>query len=296
MRIVSLLPSTTEILFALGAGDQVVGVTFECDTPAEARERTIVSTTAIPEGLSASDIDAFVSKAMAAGEDLYHLDAGALGALDADLVVTQDLCAVCAVDVSVVDDALAYLGCRAEVLTIDPHTLDEVLDSITTLGSATGTSDGAAELVAGLHERLRAVESAVRGRPRPRALVLEWTDPAFAPGHWVPEMVTRAGGANALGEAGEKSVRVTWDAVRDSAPEVIVCAPCGYDLEGSTALARKAIDDGELPPGIPVWAVDANASFARPGPRLVDGVEALAGILHPDAAQPPRQEMARRLR
>ena len=296
MRIVSLLPSTTEILFALGAGDQVVGVTFECDTPAEARERTIVSTTAIPEGLSASDIDAFVSKAMAAGEDLYHLDAGALGALDADLVVTQDLCAVCAVDVSVVDDALAYLGCRAEVLTIDPHTLDEVLTSVTTLGAATGTSARASELVAGLRDRLYAVESAVHAAHRPRALVLEWTDPAFAPGHWVPEMVTRAGGINALGTTGEKSVRVTWDAVRGSAPEVIVCAPCGYDLEGSTALGRKAIDDGELPDGIPVWAVDANASFARPGPRLVDGVEALAGILHPDAAQPPRPDMARRLR
>ena len=171
-----------------------------------------------------------------------------------------------------------------------------MLASITTLGSATGTSQRATALVAGLHDRLYAVESAVRARPRPRALVLEWTDPAFAPGHWVPEMVTRAGGVNALGDAGEKSVRVTWDAVRESAPEVIVCAPCGYDLEGSTALARKAIDDGELPDGIPVWAVDANASFARPGPRLVDGVEALAGILHPDAAQPPRPEMARRLR
>jgi iron complex transport system substrate-binding protein len=296
MRIVSLLPSTTEILFALGAGDQVVGVTFECDTPAEARERTIVSTTAIPEGLSASDIDAFVSRAMAAGEDLYHLDAGALGALDADLVVTQDLCAVCAVDVSVVDDALAFLGCRADVLTIDPHTLDEVLASITTLGSATGTAERAAAVVAGLQDRLYAVESTVRAASRPRTLVLEWTDPAFAPGHWVPEMVTRAGGVNALGTAGEKSVRVSWEAVRQSSPEVIVCAPCGYDLQGSTALARKAIDDGELPDGIPVWAVDANASFARPGPRLVDGVEALAGILHPDTAQPPRQDMARRLR
>jgi iron complex transport system substrate-binding protein len=296
MRIVSLLPSTTEILFALGAGEQVVGVTFECDTPAEARERTIVSTTAIPDGLSAGEIDGFVSRAMAAGEDLYHLDAGALGALDADLVVTQDLCAVCAVDVSVVDDALTYLGCRAEVLTIDPHTLDEVLGSITTLGSATGTTARAAAIVAGLRDRLYAVESAVRAAPRPRALVLEWTDPAFAPGHWVPEMVTRAGGVNALGEAGEKSVRVTWDAMRDSAPEVIVCAPCGYDLDGSTALAHKAIESGELPHGIPVWAVDANASFARPGPRLVDGVEALAGILHPDTAQPPRPEMARRLR
>src|SRR5690242_1178268 len=296
MRIVSLLPSTTEILFAVGAGPQVVGVTFECDTPAEARERTIVSTTAIPEGLPPHEIDAFVSRAMAAGEDLYHLDAGALGALDADLVVTQDLCAVCAVDVSVVDDALAYLGCHAEVLTIDPHTLEEVLGSIGTLGSATGTTATADALVASLRDRLYAVESAVRDAPRPRALVLEWTDPAFAPGHWVPEMVTRAGGANALGQAGEKSVRVSWEAVRASAPEVVVYAPCGYDLEGSTALARKAIDDGELPPGIPVWAVDANASFARPGPRLVDGVEALAGILHPDTAQPPRPGMARRLR
>lgn len=296
MRIVSLLPSTTEILFALGAGDRVVGVTFECDTPVEARERTIVSTTAIPEGLSSRDIDAYVTAAMAAGEDLYHLDAGALATLDADLVVTQDLCAVCAVDVSKVDDALDYLGCRAQVLTIDPHSLDEVLGSITTLGAASGTDDRATELVAGLRARLYAVEQAVRDAHRPRTLVLEWTDPPFAPGHWVPEMVVAAGGTNVLGSAREKSVRVTWDAVRASAPEVVVCAPCGYDLEGSTALAHKAIDDGELPPGIPVWAVDANASFARPGPRLVDGVEALAAILHPDATQPPRPDMARRLR
>src|SRR3954452_22661750 len=161
MRIVSLLPSTTEILFALGAGDQVVGVTFECDTPPEARERTIVSTTAIPEGLSASDIDAFVTKAMAAGEDLYHLDAGALGALDAELVVTQDLCAVCAVDVSVVDDALAYLGCRAEVLTIDPHTMDEVFASILVLGRATGHLASAEALVSALRARLEAVRARV---------------------------------------------------------------------------------------------------------------------------------------
>jgi iron complex transport system substrate-binding protein len=296
MRIVSLLPSTTEILFAVGAGDQVVGVTFECDTPPHARERTIVSTTAIPEGLSPHDIDAFVTRAMQAGDDLYHLDAGALGALDADLVVTQDLCAVCAVDVSVVDDALAYLGCRAEVLTIDPRSLDEVLESILTLGAATGCQSTADRLVAGLRARLHTVQQAVRGARRPRALVLEWTDPAFAPGHWVPEMVTLAGGLNTLGTAGEKSVRVTWEAVRDSAPDVIVCAPCGFDLVGSAALARKAIDSGELPPGIPVWAADANASFARPGPRLVDGVEALAGILHPDATQPPHPGMARRLR
>jgi iron complex transport system substrate-binding protein len=296
MRTVSLLPSTTEILFALGAGDQVVGVTFECDYPQEARSRRIVSTTAIPEGLSPSEIDDFVTKAMHAGEDLYHLDAGALLELDADLVVTQDLCAVCAVDVSRVDEALDYLGCRAEVLTIDPHTLGEVLDSVTTLGDATGTRPRADEIVAGLRRRLDTVAKSVAGQGMPRALVLEWTDPPFAPGHWVPEMVTAAGGTNTLGAAGEKSARTTWEAVRDSAPDVIVAAPCGYHLGGAAALAQKAIDDGHLPAGTPVWAVDANASFARPGPRLVDGVEALAGIFHPGTVQLPDPAMARRLR
>jgi iron complex transport system substrate-binding protein len=296
MRTVSLLPSTTEILFAIGAGDQVVGVTFECDYPQEARSRRIVSTTAIPEGLTPTEIDAFVTKAMHAGEDLYHLDAGALAELDADLVVTQDLCAVCAVDVGKVDDALDYLGCRAQVLTIDPHSLEEVLASITTLGEATGTRDRADEIVAGLRERLARVARAVAGQRMPRALVLEWTDPPFAPGHWVPEMVTAAGGLNALGAPGQKSARTTWEAVRASAPDLVVAAPCGYHLDGAAALAQKAIDDGHLPDGIPVWAVDANASFARPGPRLVDGVEALAGILHPDVVQPPDPAMARRLR
>ena len=296
MRTVSLLPSTTEILFAIGAGDQVVGVTFECDHPPEARTRRIVSTTAIPEGLSSNEIDAFVTKAMHAGEDLYHLDAGALAELDADLVVTQDLCAVCAVDVSKVDDALDYLGCHAEVLTIDPHTLDEVLDSIATLGEATDTRDRAEALVRSLHERLAAVAEVVAGQEKPRALVLEWTDPPFAPGHWVPEMVAAAGGTSSLGLPGEKSQRTTWDDVRSSAPEVIVAAPCGYHLEGAATLAQKMIDDGVLPHGIPVWAVDANASFARPGPRLIDGVEALAGIFPPGTAEAPKPSMARRLR
>lgn len=283
MRIVSLLPSTTEILFVLGAGDQVVGVTFECDHPAEARTRTIVSTSAMPEGLSPTEIDAFVAAAMRRGEDLYHLDAGALSGLDADLVVTQDLCAVCAVDVSVVDDALAHLGCTAEVLTIDPHTMHEVLVSIETLGKATGTETTAAALVASLRDRLDDVVRRVAGRPRPRTLVLEWTDPPFAPGHWVPEMVDLAGGISVLGVPGEKSFRTTWDAIAAVDPEVVVCAPCGYDLAASTPLAEGLCASGVLSAGPPVWAVDANASFARPGPRLVDGVEALAGILHPDA-------------
>jgi iron complex transport system substrate-binding protein len=297
MRIVSLLPSTTEILFDLGAGDDVVGVTFECDHPAQARTRTIVSTSAMPAGLTPREIDAWVAAAMHRGEDLYHLDAGALSGLDADLVVTQDLCAVCAVDVSVVDDALAHLGCTAEVLTIDPHTLDEVLASIETLGKATGTEHAAAALVTALRDRLDAVASRVTGRPRPRALLLEWTEPPFAPGHWVPEMVALAGGESVLGTPGEKSFRTTWAAVAEARPEVVVCAPCGYDLDGSSTLATQLVASGVLPDDVPVWAVDANASFARPGPRLVDGVEALAQILHPAAcADLPASPIAREVR
>ena len=290
-----MLPSTTEILFDLGAGDDVVGVTFECDHPPEARERTIVSTSAMPGGLDSAGIDAFVTAAMRAGEDLHHLDEGALSGLDADLVVTQDLCAVCAVDVSVVDDALAHLGCRADVLTIDPHTLQEVLDSVVTLGRWSGRTGAADALVYGLRERLAAVEAAVGELDRPRALVLEWTDPPFAPGHWVPEMVERAGAVSTLGTPGEKSVRTTWEAARASRPEVVVVAPCGYHLAGAAELATDLVAREVLPSGMPVWAVDANASFARPGPRLVDGIEALAAIVHPDAVGDPDPAMARRI-
>ncbi|NYE35237.1 iron complex transport system substrate-binding protein [Nocardioides cavernae] len=279
MRIVSLIPSATEILFAVGAGDDVVGVTFECDHPPAARERRVVSTSALPEGLSPRETDDFVAAAVSAGEDLYRLDAGALAELDADLVVTQDLCAVCAIDVGTVDEALGFLGCRAEVATIDPHTLDDVLASITEVGRLTGRQSGAAGLVTSLRTRLAAVEARVSGRPRPRVLVLEWTDPPFAPGHWIPEMVARAGGEPALGVAGTRSTRITWEDAVDSRPDVVVCAPCGFDLDGSAALAAEVRDRF---PGVPVWAVDADGQFARPGPRLVDGVEALAAILHPD--------------
>ncbi len=296
MRIVSLLPSTTEILFALGAGDSVVGVTFECDHPREARSRRIVSTSSLPEGLDPAAIDDLVAARMASGEDLYHLDEGALADLDADVVVTQDLCAVCAVDVSVVDDALAHLGCRAEVVTIDPHTLEEVLGSIEVLGKVSGTEPAAADLVTRLRERLARVDAAVSGRARPRVLVLEWTEPPFAPGHWVPEMVERAGAVSALGETGAKSFRTTWDAVAESRPDVIVSAPCGFALPESTRLAHELLDSEVLPPGVPVWAVDANASFARPGPRLIDGVEALGAIVHPEVLGAPDGQLATRLR
>jgi iron complex transport system substrate-binding protein len=289
MRIVSLLPSTTEILFAIGAGDQVVGVTFECDHPAEARARRIVSTSAMPEGLDPAAIDDFVTAAMRAGEDLYHLDADALAGLDADLVVTQDLCAVCAVDVSTVDDALAHLGCSAEVLTIDPHTLEEVLASIRTLGAATGREQEAGALVDDLRGRLARVAAQVAARPpgpTPRVLLLEWTDPPFAPGHWVPEMVVAAGGRPTVGAAGAASRRLSWEQALAERPDVVVCAPCGYGLADASRLARAVHDSGVLPSDVPVWAVDANASFARPGTRLVDGVETLARILDPAGPAP----------
>jgi iron complex transport system substrate-binding protein len=295
VRIVSLLPSTTEILFAIGAGDDVVGVTFECDFPAAARTRRIVSTSAMPEGLAPAEIDAFVGAAMARGDDLYHLDEGALAGLDADLVVTQDLCAVCAVDVSVVDDALTHLGCTAEVLTIDPHTLDEVLESIVTLGSATGHRARAEQLVEQQRRRLDVVRRETAGRPRPRVMFLEWTDPPFAPGHWIPEMIEIAGGEPLLATSGEKSRRIAWERVHAAEPDVVIVAPCGFDRDGSQRLADDLVATGVLPAGVPVQAVDANASWARPGTRLPDGVEELAAIVRSLPAGLPARRPPERL-
>ncbi|GGF42108.1 cobalamin-binding protein [Marmoricola endophyticus] len=285
-RIVSLLPSTTEICFALGVGDRVVGRTFECDHPSAAHRIPVVSTTTMPASVSAAGsaaIDAWVSDAVARGEDLYRLDAGALRSIDPDLVLTQDLCAVCAVDVASVDDALTHLGCTADVLTLDPRTLEEVLASIATVADRTGVAAAGAALVATLRERLDVVRRRVRGRTRPRVAVLEWTDPPYAPGHWLPEQVDAAGGDPVLGRAGERSVRVTWEDVSTCRPDVVVCAPCGFDLAAARTLAEQA--RAQLP-DVPVWAVDADGCFARPGPRLVDGVETLAGILHPDGRPP----------
>jgi iron complex transport system substrate-binding protein len=280
VRIVSLLPSATEILFAIGAGDDVVGVTFECDFPEEARRRRIVSTTALPPELTPGEIDAEVRARIAAGDDLYTLDEGALRSLRPDLVVTQDLCAVCAVDVRDVATALEHLGCRADVLTLDPMTLDEVLASLGRAGRATAREAAAADLLSRLRARLDAVAAAVVGRPRPNVAVLEWTDPPFSSGHWVPDMVAAGGGRSVLGRSGARSSPVSWDDVAAAAADVIVVAPCGYRLEGAGALAGQLVDSGRLPAGVPVWAVDADAAFVRPGPRLVDGVEALAAILH----------------
>lgn len=283
MRIVSLLPSATEILFALGAGDDVLGVTFECDYPPDAASRTIVSTSTLADGLASAEIDAAVVAAVSSGQDLYQLDEVALGRIDPELVVTQGLCAVCAPDAANVQTTLTALRSAAEILTLDPHSLAEVLATIADVGSATGHPAEAVALVADLTRRLDAVAAGVHGLKPVRALVLEWTDPPFAPGHWVPDLVQRAGGTSVLGRAGAKSERTDWHAVRESAPEVIVCAPCGFGLDTAVALAQAAVGSGVLPTIVPVWAVDANASFARPGPRLIDGVETLASIFHPDA-------------
>ena len=299
--MVSLLPSTTEILYAIGAGPQVVGVTFECDYPAAARSTPVVSTSTMAAGLSPVEIDRWVRAARARGEDLYHLDANALAGLDPDLVVTQDLCAVCAVDVSVVDDALAHLGCRADVVTIDPHTLAEVWASIEELGAATGHEGEAAVLIKELSarlERVRASVAARSGRPnRPRVLVLEWVDPPFAPGHWIPEMIELAGGDPVLGLPGLDSRPTTWAAIEQAEPDVAVVAPCGYDRVGAEYQADALRAAGRLPAGVEIWAVDANASWARPGPRLVDGVEELAdrlGDLVVAGGPPPGAQRRRR--
>ncbi len=292
----SLLPSATEILFELGLGDDVVGVTFECDFPEAARGKRIVSTSALPENLSPAEIDAVVKERMAAGEDLYRLDRNAFADIDPELVVTQDLCAVCAVDVSEVDDALAYLACSADVLTLDPMSLDQVIESITVTGARTGTTARAAELVADLRSRLDRVARQVAGSPARSMLVLEWTDPAFTGGHWVPDMVEAAGGTSVLGFPGTNSEGVEWSAIDASTAEVVLVSPCGYRLDGAAQLARQVIDQRRLPARAEVWAIDADAVVVRPGPRVVDGVEVIASILHPDRCGTPDPALARRLR
>lgn len=296
MRILSLLPSSTEILFQLGLGDQVVGVTFECDFPPEARSKRIVSTSALPEGLTPLEIDAVVKQRMAAGEDLYRLDRNAFADIDPTLVVTQDLCAVCAVDVTKVDDAVAYLGCSAEILTLDPMTLNEVIDSVRLVGEATATTASAEVIIAASRDRLAAVAAKLDGATARPTLLLEWTDPAFTDGHWVPDMIAAAGGRSVMGRPGHNSQGATWEAIRGCDCEVVIVAPCGFRLEGATELARDVAARGVLPDDVEVWAVDADAFVVRPSPRVVEGVEIFASILHPDRCGAPDSGAATRVR
>ncbi|SDG99889.1 ABC transporter substrate-binding protein [Klenkia brasiliensis] len=281
MRVVSLLPSATEVVAALGLADDLVGVSFECDRPVGIRDRaTVVVGGLDTAGLTPGEVDAAVRATVAAGEDLYTLRAGALADLAPDLVITQDLCAVCALPAGTVRDALAHLGTTAAVLTLDPHTLDDVLDTVTAVGGAAGVPERAAALVAGLRARLDAVAAAVAGRPRPRVAVVEWTDPPFTAGHWVPDLVTAAGGDPVGATSGARSVPTTWAAIDADDPDVVLVAPCGYGLDAAVQQAR---DVAAHLPGRPVWAIDADGLVVRPGPRLVEGVEAVAAVLHPGA-------------
>jgi iron complex transport system substrate-binding protein len=298
MRIVSLLPSATEIVYALGLEESLVGVTHECDYPPAAHSKPAVSTSALPTTADPAEVDRLVTDSLADGDPIYRLDDVAVRELQPDLVLTQDLCAVCAVPSGHVNEALAVLGCRAEVLSLDPSSLDEVLDGIVRVGRATGTNDRAEEVVAGLRQRLHEVESAVRGLECPRTFALEWSDPPFNGGHWVPEMIERAGGRPVLGCPGTPSVRVRWDQISEVDPEVVVFMPCGYDTTHAAAEAEAGglIERPEFAGVERFFAVDASAYFSRPGPRLVDGVEILAALLHPDAAALPHPDAVRRLR
>jgi iron complex transport system substrate-binding protein len=296
VRIVSLLPSATEIVYALGLGDQLVGVTHDCDFPAEARTKQRVARSLLPAGASPAEIDRLVAAAsVPGGTPTEVLEEGVLARLDPELILTQDLCAVCAIPADDVQSALTSLGCTAEVVSLDPSSIDEVLDGVTRVGAATGRAAAAEALVAGLEARVDRVRTATAPLPRRRVFALEWGDPPFNGGHWIPEMVELAGGTPVLCEPGRDSVRVGWDQVADAAADVVVFTPCGYSLDEAAAEGAGLLDRPELA-GAEVWAVDADGLFVRPGPRLVEGIEVLAALLHPEACGPLPPASARRLR
>jgi iron complex transport system substrate-binding protein len=282
---VSLLPSATEIVYALGLGGDLVGVTFECDEPPSARtEKEVVVGGRDTSGMTPAEIDGYVRDRLAKGEDLYTLHADALARLRPDLILTQDLCRVCALPSGHVSQALDYLGCRADVLSLDPYTLEEVLGTVLAVGERTGTADRATRVVAGLRDRLARVAARVAGRPRPRVAVVEWVDPPFAAGHWIPDLVTAAGGEPVAARPGQRSTPLTWPEVAAAEPDLVLVAPCGYHLAGAASQAASVV---AALPGVPVWAIDGDSLVVRPGPRLVDGVEAIAAILHPDVVPAP---------
>jgi iron complex transport system substrate-binding protein len=290
VRVASLLPGATEMVHFAGAGDALVGVTHECDYPAGV-ERLPKLTSSEIEGhtMTSAEIDTAVEKHMTEAGSLYALDAELLEDLGPDLILTQGLCEVCAVSTSLVERAVAGMRKEPEILTLNPTSLCAVLDDSVRIGEALGRGDETRQKVAALEGRLAGVEEAVAGLPRSRVGWIEWLDPPFSAGHWVPEMVDIAGGEEVLAGPGERSARLSWDEVFEAAPEVIVLMPCGFDADRAVEEASREL------PGLPgwgdlpavregrVWAVDANSHFSRPAPRLVEGVEILARILHPEA-------------
>ncbi len=281
MRICSFLPSGTEILFALGLGDSVMGVTFECDYPAEVRSKAIVVTSKLPHGLSQREIDRLVKEYSARRESLYRLDIEKLEQIKPDLIVTQDLCHVCAAAPGDLCAVMPELSSNPKVLALSPRTISDVWGDILTVGEATGCSAYAREFVAALEQRIARVKAPLAVSPR--VLCLEWLDPPFVSGHWVPEMVSIAGGIEVLGRAGEPSYEVSWQQIAESDPDLILAMPCGYyEPQIKEQLASfefppewyslRAVKNGN------VFAMDASSYFSRPGPRIADGVVALAEL------------------
>jgi iron complex transport system substrate-binding protein len=292
MRICSLLPSATEILYALGLGSCVAGVTHECDFPPEAAEKPALIRPRIDPRMPPAEIDRQVGELLGRGESIYAVDAELMATLSPDLIVTQDLCHVCAASPDDLATALTRLPRMPQVLTLTPHSLADVWNDVRRLGQATGRVSEAAALAAALEQKVAGVEAMLARRAklsksRPRVVCLEWINPYYVAGHWVPEMVTRAGGEDALGRPGEPSFRVTAQDIAQSRADVIVVMPCGYDrdrtaAEVSTMQIPRIWDDLPAVRARRIFPVDANSYFSRPGPRLADGVALLAKILHPD--------------
>jgi iron complex transport system substrate-binding protein len=283
MRIVSLVPHATELLFALGLDAEVVAVTHECDYPPQAKERTRITRDALPAGMGAREIDEAVRARTLEGDSIYELDRAALERSRPDLIVTQALCPVCAVSYEDVAAIAEQLPSHPRVIALDPSTLGETQSDVRTLASATGRKDEGARLLAQAAARVERVQRAVSGRSRPRVLALEWLDPAYVAGHWTPQMIELAGGHDVAGRPGEPSEVASWEVLREAEPEVVIAMPCGYDAERAHAEALAYADTLAGLGARRVVAVDASAYFSRPGPRLIDGLELLGHILHPDA-------------
>lgn len=279
VRIVSLLPSATEIVFELGLGEDLLGVTFECNFPVQAREgREIVVSGMDTHNLTPLQIDNLVRERVAAGQELYKLDDDALARCNPDLILSQDLCRVCAVPSGEVAKAMERLNCQATVLQIDPHTLSEVITSVQTVADAAGVSQRGRVIVASLQQRLdelftRVQVHLVDGKA-PSVFILEWVEPPFIAGHWVPEMVIAAGGAPLLSRPKERSIPTSWEEIRALKADHVIVAPCGFGLQDAIRQAQDVLS--YLPQNSKVWAIDADAVVVRPGPRLVDGIEAMA--------------------
>jgi iron complex transport system substrate-binding protein len=282
VRIVSLVPHATELLFALGLGDDVVAVTHECDFPLEVLELPRVTRDVLPAGLGAAEIDAAVRERTQQGKAIYELDEDRLEELEPDLIVTQELCAVCAVSYDDVVEVAGRLATAPRVVSLDPKTLGEAMGDIRTIAQATGVRDAALELVTRQRARIDAVRRAVKDADPVRVAAIEWLDPVFVAGHWTPQIIELAGGADVLGFAGEHSEQSTWETVAAARPEVVVVMPCGYDAERSREEALRYAAELRGIAAQRIVAVDAAAYFSRPGPRLVDGLELMAHVLHPD--------------